>query len=255
MGELIETIRPKFILMENVPGLAQRGRRIFQKFVKVLERAGYSYTWGIAQMADYGVPQSRRRLVLLAGLGVELTLPAPTHAKSPNGSRLKPWRTVREAIGHLSAPATLSKTTPEERWRDHNWHIVRDLQKQTKVRLKAATPGKTWRHVDESLRPFCHQEGYIGFTNVYGRMRWDQASPTITSGCTTSCKGRFGHPDRRRYTISVREAASLQGFREDYRFPATNLDSVCELIGNAVPPLYAKIVGKRIMAALMAQEE
>ena len=81
-------------------------------------------------------------------------------------------------------------------------------------------------------------------------MAWDQASPTITSGCTTPCKGRFGHPDKRRYTISVREAALLQTFPKDYRLLTDQMDAVCDLIGNAVPPLYAKLAAKEVLAAI-----
>jgi DNA (cytosine-5)-methyltransferase 1 len=81
-------------------------------------------------------------------------------------------------------------------------------------------------------------------------MTWGQVSPTITAGCTTPCKGRFGHPDRRRYAISVREAALLQTLPESYRLITDQMDAVCDLIGNAVPPLYAKLVGKQVLAAL-----
>jgi len=81
-------------------------------------------------------------------------------------------------------------------------------------------------------------------------MPWDHASPAITGGCTTPSKGRFGHPDKRRYTISVREAALLQTFPENYRFMTDQMDAVCNLIGNAVPPRYAKLVAQRVLAAL-----
>ena len=83
-------------------------------------------------------------------------------------------------------------------------------------------------------------------------MTWNQVSPTITGGCTTPSKGRFGHPDKRRYTISVREAALLQSFPESYRFRTEGMDAVCNLIGNAVPPLYGKLAAKKIMTALTA---
>jgi DNA (cytosine-5)-methyltransferase 1 len=252
MGELIKDIRPKVVMMENVPGLAHRGKEVFEKFLCVLDDLKYQYIWHIAQMANYGVAQSRRRLVLLAARGVEVTFPPATHARLPKPN-LKPWRTVRESIGHLPAPVTLSQTTAEERWRRHRWHIVRNLQPQTKERLKAAIPGQTWQSVAAILRPQCHQSGYIGFTNVYGRMAWDEVSPTITSGCTTACKGRFGHPDHRRYTISVREAALLQSFPEEYCFVSEHIDAVCDQIGNAVPPLYAKAVGRQVLAALGAR--
>jgi len=240
-------------MMENVPGLAGRGQFIFDKFLNVLRRLGYQYDWRIEQMADFGLPQSRRRLVLLAGHGFKVAFPNPSHARSPKcGSDLAPWTTVRDAIHHMGAPVTLSTALGNGGPQAHNWHVVPDLQPQTKDRLKAAEPGQTWLRVDESVRPRCHQNGYDGFTNVYGRMAWDQASPTITGGCTTPCMGRFGHPDKRRYTISVREAALLQGFPENYRLVTDQMGAVCDLVGNAVPPRYAELAGKKVLEALNA---
>ncbi len=255
MGELIKEIQPEAIMMENVPGLADRGKPIFAKFLKVLQRLEYHYEWRIEQMANFGVPQSRRRLVLLAGRGFSVAFPPHSHARSPQpDSELKPRSTVREAIGHMGAPVTLRAALGNAGPLSHNWHVVRDLQPQTKQRLKAAQPGQTWLKVDESVRPHCHRDGYDGFTNVYGRMAWDQPSPTITGGCTTPCKGRFGHPDKRRYTISVREAALLQTFPENYRFVTDQMDAVSDLIGNAVPPLYAKLVAREVLAALQKRD-
>jgi DNA (cytosine-5)-methyltransferase 1 len=251
MARLIEEIEPEAIMMENVPGLVDRGQPIFKAFLAVLRRLGYQYKWHVEQMANFGIPQSRRRLVLLAGRGFGIAFPSASHARSPKqGSNLKPWDTVRTAIGQTSAPVTLSAAFRNGGPRARNWHVVRDLQPQTKRRLKAAQPGQSWFKVKESLRPNCHRNGYNGFTNVYGRMSWDQASPTITGGCTTPAKGRFGHPDKRRYTISVREAASLQTFPENYRLVTDQMDAVCNMIGNAVPPRYAKLAGKKILTAL-----
>jgi DNA (cytosine-5)-methyltransferase 1 len=251
MAELVEGIQPEAIMMENVPGLVERGKPIFEQFLKTLRRLGYQYEWRVEQMASFGIPQSRRRLVLLAGRGFKIRFPEASHTRSPRaGSSLKPWITVKEAIGHMGAPISLKIARGDRGPMAHNWHVVRDLQRQTKERLKAAQPGRTWLKVEESVRPPCHRKGYEGFTNVYGRMAWDQASPTITGGCTTPCKGRFGHPDKRRYTISVREAAMLQTFPERYRFVTDQMDAVCDLIGNAVPPLYAELAGREILAAL-----
>ncbi|MCB9844714.1 MAG: DNA cytosine methyltransferase [Phycisphaeraceae bacterium] len=251
MGRSVKEIMPDAIMMENVPGLLNRGQAIFEQFVQLLRRHGYRCKWRVEQMADYGVPQSRRRVVLLAGRGFEVRFPRPTHARSPRpGSNAERWSTVADAIGHLNAPLTLSRALGNGGPRSHGWHVVRDLQERTKLRLKAAVPGQTWLGVDEELRPECHRNGYDGFTNVYGRMAWDQPSPTITGGCTTPCKGRFGHPDRRRYTISVREAALLQTFPERYHFATDQMEAVCELIGNAVPPLYAKLAGRAVLTSL-----
>lgn len=251
MGELIEGVRPKAIMMENVPGLAVRGTPILDKFLGVLRRLGYEHEWRIEQMANFGLAQSRRRLVLLAGRGFGVRFPESTHARAPKlGSGHRQWRTVREVIGGRGAPITLPEALLNGGPEAHNWHVVRALQPQTKARLRAALPGQTWLKLNEALRPECHQGGYNGFTNVYGRMAWDEPAPTITGGCTTPCKGRFGHPDRRRYTISVREAALLQSFPESYRFVTDQMDAVCEMIGNAVPPLYAKLAGEQLLAAI-----
>lgn len=254
MARLIEELKPRVVLMENVPGLETRGKRVLMDFLERLKLAGYEYQYAVVQMADYGIPQNRRRLVLLAGLGFFVTLPRATHERDPAlHSRKAPWKTIREAIGHKKAPLTLSQAVKNGGPKKHKWHVVRDLQPQTKVRLKAAIPGRTWRDIDERLRPACHQNGYIGFTNTYGRMSWDDVSPTITSGCTTPCKGRFGHPDRRRYTISVQEAALLQTFPESYTFMSDKIDVTCEMIGNAVPPQFGEALGRAVIEALAAQ--
>jgi DNA (cytosine-5)-methyltransferase 1 len=255
MGELIEGMHPDAIMMENVPGLAARGKPIFEKFLAVLRRLEYHYEWRVEQMANFGLAQSRRRLVLLAGRGFKVPFPPPTHARSPEaGSRARAWKTVRDVLGGRGAPLTLRKAVKNGGPQAHSWHVVRDLRVQTKTRLRAALPGQTWLKVDEQLRPECHQGQYNGFTNVYGRMTWDEPSPTITSGCTTPCKGRFGHPDRRRYTISVREAALLQTFPESYRFATDQIDAACDMIGNAVPPLYAKLAGRRLLTAIRSND-
>ena len=251
MADFIKDIRPRAIMMENVPDLTRRGKPIFNEFLKCISNLGYCYKWRIEQMADFGIPQSRRRLVLLAGLDFEIPLPKPTHTRCPKqGSKQLPWVTIEETIAGMEKPVTLKEALNNGGPQSYNWHVVRDIQPQVKERLKRARPGSTWLNIDESIRPRCHQNGYKGFANTYGRMKWDQVAPTITGGCTTASKGRFGHPDKSRYTISVREAALLQTFPENYRFMTDKMGEVCDLIGNAVPPLYARIVAKEILAAL-----
>ncbi|MEA2898698.1 MAG: (cytosine-5)-methyltransferase 1 [Bradyrhizobium sp.] len=251
MGELIRELKPSAIMMENVPGLVFRGKPIFNKFIKILEDAGYTYAWQISQMADYGMAQSRRRLVLLAGLDGKIPFPEKTHSRTNDlKNKLDKWRTLKDVIGDSAAPVTLKRSLKKGGPQKFNWHVVRDLQDQTKDRLKAAQPGKSWLTVSRSLRPVCHKGDYEGFTNVYGRMSWKLPSPTITGGCTTPCKGRFGHPDRRRLTISVREAAIIQTFPKTYQFRSNKIDAVCDMIGNAVPPAYAKLVGSQILRTL-----
>jgi DNA (cytosine-5)-methyltransferase 1 len=257
MGRLVDELQPEAVFMENVPGLADLGRPMLDAFTSILDRLGYVWSCSIVQMADYGVPQSRRRFVLLAGRGFAIPLPKPTHARiaQPQAKR-KAWLTVESVLRGRSSPLGLREAVKAGGARAHDWHVVRNLQPQTRARLKAASPGQTWLNVAASIRPDCHRGGYVGFTNVYGRMAWDRPSPTITAGCTTPAKGRFGHPDRRRPgTISVREAALLQTFPPEYKFATDEMDAVCQMIGNAVPPRFASLVARQIQRSLRDHRE
>lgn len=245
MARIVEQTSPSAVVMENVPGLAIRGDRLLSKFVLLLKKNGYKVRWWNVQMADYGVPQKRRRLVLLAGRGFEIELPAPTHARE-DVINLSRWKTLRDAIYGERPPTRLGAIAPKAA----NWHVVRDLHPKTRARLRAAMPGGMRGELDDDLLPACHQNGYDGFRNVYMRMAWDAPSPTITAGCTTPAKGRFGHPDRRRTTISVRESAILQTFPKSFRFETEKIDVACEMIGNAVPPLFAKCLALQVRAAI-----
>ena len=242
MARLASETRPRSVMMENVPGLKGKGRRLYQKLKRTLQDEGYELTEGVLEVADYGVPQFRRRLVLLGGFGFSIQLPKPTHAKDGDGG-LKRWRTVKDAIGGMDKPVTLSAAKRQGPIEESDWHIVRDLSPANKRRMAAARPGKSWATIPDELRPTCHQGDYKGFSNVYGRMEWNKPSPTITGGCTTFSKGRFGHPIARR-TISVREAARLQTFPEDYRFDVPYMEHVCNVVGNALPCDFAEVVSK-----------
>lgn len=247
MLRLIEETMPRAVMMENVPGLAQRGKALLDNLVERLTALGYQTKLSVLQVADYGVPQLRRRLVLLAGLGFSIAMPTPTH--SNKNSTLPPWRTVRDAIDNFSPPMAFSEAKRIGKFPTRDWHIVRDLSPKNIARLKTAIPGSTWQKIPEHLRPPCHQGQYKGFPNVYGRMEWDKASPTITGGCTTLSRGRYGHPEEDR-TISVREAATLQTFPADYIFDTLYMDSVCNIIGNALPCEFAKQLALQSIKAL-----
>lgn len=216
MGRLIKELSPKMVMMENVPGLAHRGKRILNKFTRDLEEMGYEITWDVLQLANYGVPQSRRRLVLLAGKGFKISLPEATHSRKGDRKKsLKKWLTLADAIKGMERPVTLSAARAAGGPRKYNWHVVSDLNEISKARYRATKPGKSRYSLPVDLRPQCHASGDEGFSNVYGRMSWRKVPPTITGGCTTPCKGRFGHPTQLR-TISVREAATIQTFPTEY---------------------------------------
>ena len=247
MCRLAKDIRPRAIMMENVPGLMRSG--IYERMRRELGETGYLVTDGVLQVADYGVPQSRRRLVMVAGLGFKIRLAIPTHSDAGRDG-LACWRTVRQAIGHMSGnPPTLTEAREGGGVQRANWHVVRTLSPQNVARIRAARPGRTWPSMPEELRPKCHRGGYNGFTHVYGRMEWDRPSPTITGGCTTLSKGRFGHPEEDR-TISVREAALLQTFPEDYVFDTPYMEHACNIIGNALPCDFAEVVARQCYEAL-----
>jgi DNA (cytosine-5)-methyltransferase 1 len=245
MGRLVAEVRPSAFMMENVPGLASRGKRLFKELLATLEKLKYEVRWGILQAADYGVPQYRRRLVLLAGRGFSIPLPEPTHDRAGRNNRPK-WRTLRDAIGDMGPAVTLAKAKETGGPQLYGWHVVRNLTKPNVKRLKAALPGRSRAQLPKKLRPKCHQDSDEGFTNVYGRMRWDQVPVTITAGCTTPSKGRFGHPDELR-TISVREAARIQTFPDDYLFDSCFMDYVCDMIGNALPCHFAEVLARQVI--------
>lgn len=248
MTRLVDEICPMAVMMENVPGLVRRGKPLFDEFVRRLEANGYLVAYDILQLADYGVPQHRRRLVLLAGRGFQIDLPRPTHSRQGKEG-LTSWRTVRDAIWGRPRPVTLREAKLQGGPGACNWHVVRDMSDINRQRLRSARAGRQRYELPVELRPECHKGKDEGFTNVYGRMNWTLTSPTITGGCTTLSKGRFGHPQRQT-TISVREAATIQQFPEDYIFDCALIDRVCEMIGNALPSGFAEIAASQCRAAI-----
>lgn len=250
MARLVEEMMPKMVMMENVSGLANRGKPLLDGFVERLESLGYLVNKGVLQMADYGVPQSRRRLVLLAGKGFYIPLPKQTHCYKGDGkNRLKPWLTLADVIKNMKKPVTLSEAKKRGTPQKFNWHVVRDLKEISIKRLKSLKAGSSRGSLPTELRPKCHKKSNRGFTNVYGRLSWEQTPPTITSGCTTPCMGRFGHPDELR-TISIREAALIQTFPRRYKFDTEFMDAACDLVGNALPYKFAYEAAKTCLNAL-----
>ncbi|MCI0152210.1 DNA cytosine methyltransferase [Paraburkholderia sediminicola] len=239
---IVGEVRPKTIMMENVPGLVKKGKKLFDMAMADLGAFGYKLSSNVLEVADYGVPQRRSRLVVLGAIDVEVPIPPRSHSSRPKEG-LRPWATVRNAIGHTSVPLTLRDSIDAGGPKYANWHVVRDLRSDNLARLAASVPGGSRSDLPIHLRPPCHRSSDTGFSNMYGRMEWDQPAPTITGGCTSLSKGRFGHPAQLR-TISVREAAMLQTFPESYVIATPHVEDACKIIGNALPPLFAKIMAK-----------
>jgi len=250
MARIVAEIKPKMVMIENVPGIVTKGKFILDEFLKRLKKLGYLVNMSVLQMADYGVPQSRRRFVLLAGKGFRVPLPKPTHSRNGDAKKkLKPWITVSEVIGNMTKPVKLSFAVQNGGPEKFNWHVIRDLKEISIERLKAMKEGDGRLALPKRLRPKCHKSEEAGFRNVYGRLRWNKVSPTITSGCTAPCMGRFGHPEEDR-AISIREAALIQTFPATYKFKTRFMDVACDLVGNTLPYRFAYKVSKMCLTAL-----
>ena len=226
---LVDDIRPDHVLAENVPMF--RGCGSHRSMIRTLERCGYSYDDGVVDAADYGVPQHRRRYVLLASRRRPVRLPDRTHGPSAKSE----WRTVRDAIAAYPAVAhgESHDAVPN--------HVASGLSEKN-VRRMGLTPrdGGSRRDVREMTLK-CHR-GHDGHSDVYGRMRWDRPAPTLTCRCNSISNGRFAHPDQDR-GMTIREAASIQTFPDDYVFHGATMERNAAHVGNAVPVLMAERLG------------
>lgn len=235
-GRLVKSLKPDYVTMENVPVL--KGEVIYDQFLATLEAAGYFVTSNIVNAADYGVPQRRKRLVLLASLHSSIRLLSPEELGCKKA-------TVSDAISSLPA-VQQGESDPND-----PLHKARGLTAINISRIKASRPGGTWMDWPEHLLSPCHtREKGKSFKSVYARMEWNKPSPTITTQATNYGTGRFGHPEQNR-GLTLREMAILQSFPADYKFTPENgvvqFSNLGRLIGNAVPVDLGYAVGKSII--------
>jgi len=237
--DLIKKTKPDVVSMENVPELANTKKYpVFAEFLRVLKAQKYKVSYRVVDVSKYGVPQKRRRLVLLASKLGDISLIPETHDE-------KNAVTVKKAIGHLPSIKDGQKHSADP------LHWSSKLSETNRKRI-VATPknggsAKSW---SKDLIPDCYTrdsgKGYM--STVYGRMRWSDPSPTITTHCTTLGGGRYGHPTQNR-AISLREAALLQSFPEYYEFEEPENISMVKTarhIGNAVPVQLGRVIGLSI---------
>ncbi len=238
-SRLVQEIRPSIISMENVPELSHE--QVFHDFIHTLRDLNYMVSWSVVNCPDYGVPQYRKRLVLLASNLGDIALIPPTHNEEN-------YVTVRNAIGNL--PFLVDGATDM----DDVMHQASMLSPMNRQRIRQSIPGGTWRDWDEELQLVCHKKASgQGYSSVYGRMLWDSPSPTITTQFYGLGNGRFGHPEQDR-ALSLREGAILQSFPPDYQFVPENQQfnkrTLGTHIGNAVPVELGHAIGISIIQHL-----
>lgn len=239
-SRLIGEVSPDIVTMENVPGLMKR--KVFDDFVRELDANGYDHVnYRIVHCEEYGIPQHRQRLVLLASRLGPIRLLSPEEFDAPR-------RHVRHAIADLP-PIAAGEVHP-----DDPLHRSSALSELNLRRIKASRPGGTWRDWDSSLIADCHRKTTgRTYPGVYGRMKWDEPAPTITTQYYGFGNGRFGHPEQDR-AISLREGAILQSFPPDYVFvpPGEEIyvKTIGRLVGNAVPVRLGEVIGKSIFEHL-----
>lgn len=237
-GVQVKQTHPDVVSMENVPNLSRES--VFNNFVDVLTSLDYKVSWQIINTSAYGIPQSRRRLVLLASRFGDISLLKPTHESSE-------FVTVRDKIEDLP-PVEAGQTHPED-----NLHRARALTEINLQRIRASHPGGTWEDWPQSLLPAAYRKpSGQTYKSVYGRLEWDKLSSTITTQFIGYGSGRFGHPSQDR-ALSLREGALLQTFPRTYVFVPKQIGSnyhvqpIAVQIGNAVPPRLGKVIGQSII--------
>lgn len=238
-GKLIKNTGPDVVSMENVVPI--RNESVFTDFIGLLDEMNYHFSISSVYCPDYGIPQRRRRLVLLGSKHDKITLLPPTHTP-------KDYMTVRDAIGTLPTikDGAVSEIDPLHR----SWK----MSELNKKRIKRSEPGGTWESWPDDIKADCHRkDSGASYRAVYSRMAWDEPSPTITTQFYNYGTGRFGHPEQGR-AISLREGAILQTFPPDYIFSENDSDitfsNTGRLIGNAVPVKLGEAIGKSILAHL-----
>lgn len=234
-ARLIEETEPHLVTMENVPDVTKH--QVYRDFVASMEQKGYQIWDGRVACVDYGLPQKRRRHVLLASrLGLPIDIIPPTHLNNHVTVSSVIDRLPRIAAGQCDLNDPL--------------HRAATLTPLNFKRIINSTPGGTWRDWEPELRAACHRkDSGMTYASVYGRMRGDQPSPTMTTLCYGFGNGRFGHPIQDR-AISLREAAILQSFPDDYVFmepERITFKAVGRMIGNAVPVRLGEVIGESLM--------
>lgn len=231
----VDAFRPKVVMLENVPGLKDDFR--FKNFMATMSDLGYLGEWKILNVADYGVPQRRRRLIYVAAYKKYILI----------SGKVSEYRTVRDAIGAMPVAGRSGDFM-------HDFPEMRTKKIQEMIALIPKDGGSRSQLPEEYILP-CHKRNPEGFKDVYGRMAWDKPSPTITGGCASPSKGRFLHPEEDR-CVTLREASLLQGFPRNYIFPMElSKDRLALMVGNALPVPFIYAHAKEIKQQMKKWKE
>ena len=235
-ARLVEETTPDLVTMENVPGLEKQS--VFLRFVETLRENGYHVHHEVVNCSEYGLPQRRKRLVLVASrLGaVRLLTPEEFGAEPKN---------VEDVVRDLP-PLEHGEADPND-----PLHRCSALYELNMKRMKKSRPGGTWRDWPPELVAECHRKSTgKTYPGVYARMKWDEPAPTMTTQFFGFGNGRFGHPEQDR-AISLREGAIFQGFPEDYEFVSPgepyHMKTLGRMIGNAVPVTLGEAIGRSLI--------
>lgn len=240
----IEEAEPPMVLFENVPGiLTTDDGEYMDYFLEKMEELDYGVAWDKINAADYGVPQLRTRVVAFGVRGHEsndLEMPEPTHAEAPENSSRPEWKKVKHALKGLPnlEAGEEAEEPPNHKARDHRkktLDLIRKIPENGGSRTDL--PKEMWLDCHKNLEE-------TGAGNVYGRMRWGEPAPTMTTRCTNASSGRFLHPEENR-SITVREAARIQTFPDNFEFPEKTQHAE-RVVGNAVPPLLIESLVDRV---------
>jgi DNA (cytosine-5)-methyltransferase 1 len=236
-NRFVKYFKPGYVVIENVPGIvSKKDESGLTDFVNNLESKGYKVVFKNVNLNDYGVPQTRKRFTLIASRVTKNSIfPKPSRKKKP---------TVKDFIGEENGFSKVQAGYKDKTW---NQHTVAALSTKNLLRLSGTPPNcgdSGWWRTDKELGRLKYRGD--SFKDIYSRMSWDKPAPTITTKFFSISNGRFGHPEEDR-AISIREGATLQTFPKRYRFVTPSIGQAGKLIGNAVPPEYAKRIGKAIV--------
>jgi DNA (cytosine-5)-methyltransferase 1 len=236
--KFIEYFKPGFVVVENVPGISSKKESPMGRFITALENLGYNVAHDIMDMSLYGIPQKRRRFTLLASRVSSISLPKPT----------KKRMTVRDVLGIKNGfPKIKAGTTDKTDLLHASANLSEKNIKRLRMTNKDGGDRSAWQNKIK-YQLACYASSEKKFYDTYGRMWWDRPAPTITTKFFSISNGRFAHPEEDR-AISLREGATLQTFPRNYKFFGTSMASTAKMIGNAVPPSFATIIGRQIIKA------